>query len=1108
MSTESIRAALLAAHEIGQRKALDAVLSRLGRSIVETLFPNVTKAAEPVPPPRPWPDPHAALLLAQLSHVLHSVRHHQDYRPGLRALHALWPDPHAFAAVARGTPAHVQKDYRPAFLKAAHRAPRGGITLTNRETNETRFYSGGKWIPSQDIENATPDTRAKLEAAAAAPPTDSQPQAEVPSRDTSRAHVAAIAKDILTNPGERTPDKYRDLVEAAISAFENGHLSLMDLSALELRMSAALIDGQHAPEAHRTIGVLLSYAGRAIKTMEGQPPPGVQPPSVQPPSVQQPDQPLFSPNEPPSAEAATPDEPEPTLGEEEPALAAGPPPPGTSAVVPTDSLALDPARFQFKMQVNAEGVTKELDKVQKFDPELAGVIAVWSEPETGKVWVVNGHHRYNLAKRLGYPNLAVIYLDAKDAREARAKGALINIAEGRGTALDAAKFLRDSGKTPADLYKLGVSPDGALMRDADTLTRLNDAAFDRLARGGLDQETALAVARHVSDPVRQEKLFKLIDRQRAAGRDFTRRHLEEMARQMDAAPAAQVSSGGLFDDEPSEEDTFLERSDLAAHVRSELSKEHGDYHKLSSKRRAEATKDAGNVLNIDENAHRAAEAEVHKHAFDTLAYRKGAIADVLDAGAVAMKQARTKKEQDNVRKRTLAAVRSALAGAVSGRGPKADGPGVGAVGNGGVAAGGTEPPAGAVKNPADTGGVGAGAGGLSTPPPRSAAQENPAAVAEPSRASATSPALAGAPKPSSPNATWMPGGGLQHKPNVTETPATVAEAMRFLPTTKFPPQNNGESSHEGAAFAEQQAKKRAAGEEEPPASRLDPHPPDEAADFAEPPHPNVIEDKPIPEDDPDLEKRRGTTIRLGRAASGRPDARTHGRAAQLEREQERYAQREAAKITGDRAEAGAVARARTKGSGKHPKEEPIPAPRGLPRGLDTSRSPDDEPFSPNVTETPKTVADVMANPADVGTPAADVFDPPVPAEAGGEEPPAPAADESDARTSPRPEQREAKESDFAAGTVHRQVLSGATAKMTNGWTLKPVRVQGEKRIELVGPLGMHRQQLEEDGVKTEKIAYQLRYFIPVGEEGEQVLNRVMRSRNAPVAEVIPPSRSE
>ena len=107
--------------------------------------------------------------------------------------------------------------------------------------------------------------------------------------------------------------------------------------------------------------------------------------------------------------------------------------------IPSHQLQVDPARFQYKLNVDKSGVTDELKSVKTFNPDFAGVISVWADPADGKVYVVNGHHRYELAHRTGHAALAVRYGDAKTAKEARAVGALNNIAEGRGTAVDAAK---------------------------------------------------------------------------------------------------------------------------------------------------------------------------------------------------------------------------------------------------------------------------------------------------------------------------------------------------------------------------------------------------------------------------------------------------------------------------------------------------------------------------------------------------------------------------------------------------------------------------------------------------------------------------------------------
>ena len=124
--------------------------------------------------------------------------------------------------------------------------------------------------------------------------------------------------------------------------------------------------------------------------------------------------------------------------------------------------------------------------MKSWNPDFAGVISVWKDPEDGKTYVVNGHHRAELAKRLDVPDMAIRYIDARDAKEARAVGAAVNIAEGRGTAVDAAKFLRDTGLTPEDMVAKGISLKGKVSAEAVVLTKLNDRLFDRVARGTMD----------------------------------------------------------------------------------------------------------------------------------------------------------------------------------------------------------------------------------------------------------------------------------------------------------------------------------------------------------------------------------------------------------------------------------------------------------------------------------------------------------------------------------------------------------------------------------------------------------------------------------------------
>lgn len=131
---------------------------------------------------------------------------------------------------------------------------------------------------------------------------------------------------------------------------------------------------------------------------------------------------------------------------------------GSFVEVPTSSLKIDPQRFQFKGGVTAEGVV-EGEKLQgKYNKLAAGALLVW-EDKSGQRYVVNGHHRFDLAVRTGEPSVAIQLIREEDGyseRDARAIGAELNILEGQGTVDDYATFFRNNSITEGDAEQRGL----------------------------------------------------------------------------------------------------------------------------------------------------------------------------------------------------------------------------------------------------------------------------------------------------------------------------------------------------------------------------------------------------------------------------------------------------------------------------------------------------------------------------------------------------------------------------------------------------------------------------------------------------------------------------
>lgn len=335
--------------------------------------------------------------------------------------------------------------------------------------------------------------------------------------------------------------------------------------------------------------------------------------------------------------------------------------------VPTDSLNVDPSRFQYKVKgIDAKsGVTEELKGSSKWNPELAGALLVWRDPENGKDYVVNGHHRHHLAKRLGAEELNVRYINADNARTARSKGALANIAEGRGSSVDAAKYLRDSGHDIEHLEKAGISLTGRIAAEASVLKDLADKPFQMVTEGRLDEQKAVAVAKHLKDHNLQNKLFRKMEKREDEGKEWSNREIETAAKKMANAGKVTQSGFDLFGSWEEEQDTFDQEVEIEAHVSRLLQQEANDFRAVANQRRADRVADAGNTLAVDENARRAQSATALFDDFEQQAKRRGPVADAIKYWAGELLGAKNRKQRDQIKTDALQSIRKVLSGAES-----------------------------------------------------------------------------------------------------------------------------------------------------------------------------------------------------------------------------------------------------------------------------------------------------------------------------------------------------------------------------------------------------------------------------------------------------------
>jgi hypothetical protein len=307
-----------------------------------------------------------------------------------------------------------------------------------------------------------------------------------------------------------------------------------------------------------------------------------------------------------------------------------------------DELHADPVRFQYKANTGgAAGVGDELKGIGEYDPELGGVLSVWIDPADGKTYVVNGHHRLELAKRAGAPEVTVRYLKAANAAEARLKGAVINIAEGRGTALDAAKIFRDHQMEPADVERhFKVSLKGAIARDGVNLSKLAPQIFTEVVQGDLPVQRAAMIGELLPNHPDQLAALEMVRKAESSGKNVTNetfRELIEFVRDGPMKEAAADDNFNLFGEmEPQTVSAALEMAELSSYVRKRLASEKRLFGTVADVGRSKMLEAAGNQLLGDKNVQMAEIAARDLAVYDKLKTGAGPINDVLRSGAEAL----------------------------------------------------------------------------------------------------------------------------------------------------------------------------------------------------------------------------------------------------------------------------------------------------------------------------------------------------------------------------------------------------------------------------------------------------------------------------------------
>jgi hypothetical protein len=304
------------------------------------------------------------------------------------------------------------------------------------------------------------------------------------------------------------------------------------------------------------------------------------------------------------------------------------------AMVRPSEMRRDAARMQYRQDADATGVTSTLRDVTEIKPESLGQLLVWRDPETNEIIVADGHQRHALAERLGYNEpIPVRFLEGKNAADIRVQAALVNIRAGHGTAVDAAKLIRDlrlaDGDIKGYLKSQGVPLTNAVAKGGAALADLAQSIFDRVATGRLSLAHGVAIGEAGLSHEQQIALLKM-----PKAESMTAAQLGELARFVRAAGSEAVQQETLFGTETFDVALAPEKAKLSAWVKQKLGRDRRLMRVVGDPTRAARLAELQvATVSVDKAAELGTEAAQAEELFHRLSTRTGPVADALNDAA-------------------------------------------------------------------------------------------------------------------------------------------------------------------------------------------------------------------------------------------------------------------------------------------------------------------------------------------------------------------------------------------------------------------------------------------------------------------------------------------
>jgi hypothetical protein len=307
-------------------------------------------------------------------------------------------------------------------------------------------------------------------------------------------------------------------------------------------------------------------------------------------------------------------------------------PPVVHRTFSPDELTTDAAAMQYKSGGDQSGVTDRLAGVDAWNPLLSGKVVVWERADGANI-VADGHQRLGLAQRIAQNDpgqnvkldgVVLRELDGVSAQQARVIAALKNIEEGSGSAVDAARVLRDAPNGAQIL-----SPNAPGRRIATGLANLSSDAFGSVLNNVIDPRIAAQIGMHAAaSPERHMALVKLLKQTGITTPDMAGSVVRQAL--ADGFGSGNESQLGLFGDEAPDA-LYGAAAKVLAGARRQLKDEKRSFNVLTND--AGRIEQAGNVLDHGANKAKVVGNEEALAILDATAHSSGPVRDALLAAA-------------------------------------------------------------------------------------------------------------------------------------------------------------------------------------------------------------------------------------------------------------------------------------------------------------------------------------------------------------------------------------------------------------------------------------------------------------------------------------------